>query len=520
MLHALVKGLDTNRLAFLALTLGAAAVMRVASPDFYWHLEAGEYIVRNLTLPQTDPFSYTNEGRPWVAHEWLFQTILYGIHHFFGTFGVALLTAGASFLSAYLVYSAAGHVLPGRVPRMALAVAILLGLLPTALPRPQLATFVFFALFLSFLFAAKYRAEPRRLLLAPPIMVLWVNMHGGYVLGLVLLFLFLVLEAWTLRHRLQEPAPRRHLTWLGGTAVAALLASAANPDFVSHWLYPFQVMGMEATKRYISEWQSPNFQMLWGKWYLLLAIAFFAAQAFRSRRPDATEFFVPAALLAAGFISMRHVPLAALTWLPFTAAALSGGPASRPLFPRLQASWERYRKKGRELGALEYRLNWLLLVVLVVLLAAYRTTLAPHRSRVAEIMPVAATDFLIREGIEGRMFNTYSFGGYLLHRLYPDQKVFIDGRADMYGDEFIRDYVTIGSARPGWARLMDEYRIDYVLCRPQAAIQQVLLERGDFALVYSDEIASVLLRRDARFQGVINRYTSDGDVAGLRADSG
>ena len=511
MTNRLVSGLDTGRLAFLALTLGAAAVMRVASPDFYWHLETGEYIVRHLALPDTDPFSYTHEGQPWVTHEWLFQVLLYIVHHTLGTLGVALLTAGATFLSVFLVYSAAGYVLPGRLPRLLLMLAILLGVLPTALPRPQLATFVLFAFVLLALFAEKYRGPDRRLWWVVPLMVVWVNMHGGYIIGLVLLFSFAAFEAWGLRHRLTEPAPRRYLSRLTGASIGALLASAANPDFVHHWLYPFQVMGMEASRSFISEWQSPNFQMLWGKWYLLLAIALFAAQAYRPNRPEATEFFLPAALLAAGFISIRHVPLAALTWLPFMARALAGGPATRPFFPRLQATWQRLAGKGPELGAAEYRLNWVVLALLIGLLAIYRNTaLDPHRERVAQVVPVGAVDFIEREGITGRMFNTYSFGGYLIHRLYPEQQVFIDGRADMYGDGFIRDYIRINGGRPNWDDLVDEYRIDYVLSRPAAPIRQLLLERGDFALVYSDDTASVLVKRDERFLELIERHAADG----------
>ncbi|HET6220743.1 MAG TPA: hypothetical protein VFE11_01205, partial [Dongiaceae bacterium] len=112
---------------------------------------------------------------------------------------------------------------------------------------------------------------------------------------------------------------------------------------------------------------------------------------------------------------------------------------------------------------------------------------------------VGAVQFILDNGITGRMFNSYGFGGYLIHRLYPQQRVFIDGRADMYGDAFVNEYINISEGQPRWAQLFDKYQIDYVVCTPNAPIRQLLLTRGDFRLVFQDEASSVLVKNEPRF---------------------
>jgi hypothetical protein len=110
-------------------------------------------------------------------------------------------------------------------------------------------------------------------------------------------------------------------------------------------------------------------------------------------------------------------------------------------------------------------------------------------------LPVKAVDYILEKGISGRLLNTYHYGGYLIYRLYPQQRVFIDIRADMYGDQFIRDYITIYFGQEGWERIFDRYHFDYVLCENNAVIRKFLLYRGDYRLAYHDSSHSVLLRK-------------------------
>jgi hypothetical protein len=104
------------------------------------------------------------------------------------------------------------------------------------------------------------------------------------------------------------------------------------------------------------------------------------------------------------------------------------------------------------------------------------------------------------------MFNHYNYGGFLVYQFYPDQKVFIDGRADMYGDDFIWEYMTINNGGENWKELFDKYRIDYAILDKQAPISQLLLLSGDFTLVHEDNGHILLLRNLPKYEQIIEQY--------------
>ena len=202
--------------------------------------------------------------------------------------------------------------------------------------------------------------------------------------------------------------------------------------------------------------------------------------------------------LFAGFVSIRHTPLAALSLIPFIAVALRDGPVQR--------FYSRLTGRGKQLGNAEYALNWLLLCVAGMTFYLMNPTLqANAQVRLNASMPVKAVEFVKSHGISGRMFNDYAQGGYLIYHLYPQQQVFIDGRADIYGDEFLQEFINIRQGAPGWDKAFDKYAIDYLIAQRDAPIRGLLLARGDFKLVYDDATSSVLVRKVARFEQLAER---------------
>jgi hypothetical protein len=150
--------------------------------------------------------------------------------------------------------------------------------------------------------------------------------------------------------------------------------------------------------------------------------------------------------------------------------------------------------------------GFLVLLTLLALILVYPQRQKAIDTSLNTIIPVKATDFIVREGITGRMFNTYHYGGYLIYRLYPNQRVFIDGRADMYGDAFIKDALAIYQGGSEWKRRFDRYGIDYVICESEAPLRQLLLQEGSFRLVFDDGMHSVLLRDIEKYRPLIRRY--------------
>ncbi|MGH8613613.1 MAG: hypothetical protein ACREYF_16755, partial [Gammaproteobacteria bacterium] len=286
---------------------------------------------------------------------------------------------------------------------------------------------------------------------------------------------------------------------LSAVGLLTVLATTVNPYFVEHWLYPFQVLNMDLAASVISEWQSPNFHQFIFKVYLVLALAFLVLTAYRRTKPDLTEIVLPVAFILMAFVSRRHIPLAALALIPFSAAALRD--TRLPLLYRESAG------RGKDLGAREYLINWAALgAVAVALVLRYPVKHAEAAAAMDERLPVKAVEFIQGAGIEGRMFNEFGFGGYLIQQLYPAQRVFIYGVPDVFGDEFLKRYLDIYNGAPAWEQAFDEYRIDYVLVRRKAPLRQILLARGDLKLVYDDEHNSVLVKDIPRFRDLISKY--------------
>lgn len=507
-----LKLLDLRRLGFAALFLSLLTFIPLTDPDYFWHQKTGQYLLEMGRLPSGDIFSYTFAGRPWVLHEWLFELLLASIYAQLGAFGVKLMVAFLATTTLVITYTMANRIL-GK-PYAALCLALLFFIFGATgiSPRPQMLTFFFFAAFLRVLIGFKYYRENRGLLALPALMMLWVNFHGGYAAGLALLALFAACE-WlkflAMEHRDSEQ--RRRLRWLSLTAIATLLSSLVNPYFVWLWLYPFQVMGMEASSTYITEWHSPNFHHLQNQGYLVLVFAFLIVTTYRQRKADITELTVPLFFTAMGFVASRHIPLAAIVLIPFSAAALAQHPLTQIIPERWLrgcSAWHaRLIRKDHDLGDKEYLFNWLLLGVLISgFLLYYPIYHAKDSEKANAQVPVKAVDFILQAGIRGRMFNTYHYGGYLIYRLYPTQKVFIDGRADIYGDAFMKEYIEISGGSENWEKLFGRHNIDYVLIQRNEPLRQLLLARGDFKLVYEDEVNSLLLRNREEYAKIIAKY--------------
>ena len=483
-------------------------------PDFYWHIKTGEYLLSAWPPPRSDVFAYTHAGNEWVLSEWIAQIVLYLVFKATSFKGTAVFVAGMCALAGWITYLACRrHV---ENPVHALAVALACGLFfVDAAPRPHLFTFVFFAATLFVLLEFKYFRRDGFLYLLPAIMLVWANAHGGYFLGLVLTLGFTGCEWLRNRLRADDAIDTGRLRKLSTWAAVALVATLANPQFIGYWWYPVEAILLSGDTRTINEWQSPSFHAPLNQAFLALVMVFFAAQAFTRRRPDLTEVAIPMVFIAGAFVSMRNMPLAAMAMAPFLAMSIGRGlrGATTPangghgalLDGGINGSASTAVSAPLSAGS-ERLLNWLLLFAASLAVAVLYPSQSQKQARtVATYLPVAAADFLIANDIRGRMFNAYQYGGYLIYRLYPSQKVFVYGRTDIYHDGFIRTLDTIYHGQPKWKDLFDSYDVDYVVCETSAPIRQLLLSGGTFRLAFDDGNHSVLLRAD-KFKEVVASY--------------
>lgn len=468
-------------LAVLA-TLFCFSFIRQTDPDWWWHLRTGQLIWETKAIPTADPFSFTMAGRPWVAHEWLFEVLTYLGLRAMGYAGLSLVMAiivTTTFSLHYLLLRAlgAGRVLAGLL----VAWSGLLSFMLISM-RPQLFSYLFLSVELWLLYL--YRAGWRRpIWLWPLLMIPWVNLHGAWIMGLGVLALFIMGEWLNARSRREA---HRLGPALGALALGTL-AVALNPQFTRIYLFPLSFIRPDsAMVQYIQEWQSPNFHDFLG-YVFGLSVLLLVFLGLRGPRFDYTLAFWTLAFTYLGFSAMRHLPLYALVVMPI-------------IVTRLPAAWrgkERPYQETRLTGAL----NWLLLGigVGVVALVMLGNPLAQLGSRPnLREYPVTAVEYLRANPSTGNLLNYDGWGGYLIEELYPTRRVFIDTRVDLYGRGFLEEYIAAATLKPTWRDVLERYRITQVLLPPDSVLVTALRADPAWRVAFEETAAgrqAVLLER-------------------------
>ena len=473
-------------LATYTLFMGWSAGL--VDPDYYWHLKAGELIWAEKALPQGDPFSWSFEGRDWVLHEWLFQVALYLWESAFGKAGTAIATAVLTALSVYIAFTVADWFLQRPLVSFALALVFAGGIAAAGAPRPHMVSILFFAVTLALVFRAKYWHRHWGLLAIPVMMLVWVNAHGGYALGIAIMLAFTGFEWLNLLGRRRFRQQIWLCLWLTVVTAATVAASLVNPDGIEHWKYPLYVAQLDLVGA-IEEWKSIMTSPARGLWYAGGAMVFFVILLGSDRSPDVTELLFPIIVFIAGLMQARHAPFATLTFLAFAGPALAREtvphPAPRGTAPRL--------------------LGWLLALAALAAVPAVFARSA-YFEVVEQILPSDTVAFIEEADLQGRMFNDYDIGGYLIDRLHPERKVFIDGRADLYGDAFYKASADTLYGNVPLETHFDGWQIEYVIVGPRAPLVHMLQMRGDYRLVHRGRTQVVLIREGGQNAAALAKY--------------
>ena len=463
----------------------AMALQPVRSPDVWHHVGAGRFVAENGGPARTDPFSCTAGGRPWLQYEWLAQFLIYRIHRVSGTSGLILFRALGVALSALFLLLAARSRSAGRA---AAAIAVVLAACAGSgrfFSRPEIFTLVLLA---AWIWATErvISGKLRFALLPPLLIVFWVNLHGAWVAGIA--WLGLTCAAETIPLLLRRPAlSKRTVAVLCISLGAALAATLANPYGFHIWEVPFKLSASPEVRNRIAEWQRPGLDH-WLDMRNIGAFVFAAAILVRPRALRLRDVFVVLFFGALSFTARRHLQLAMLATAPIFAHQLAAIGAAAP---------ERVRRLLRHGAFRAAGAAAVCLAAAVVALGGPRFTRAGWGMD-DTVYPVGAGVFLANHRIEGNLFNSYSFGNYLLYRLYPENPVFIDGRVDMYGGEIASLYERTWQAKD-WRATFEGFDIQAAVIeisrRSDIPILTTLHRASDWALVYWDNLSAVYLKR-------------------------
>ncbi len=475
--------LDTRRafLGVVAIGLFAMAVRDITDPDVWWHLRTGQLILQNHAVFHADPYSFTKFGQPWVNHEWLSDVLIFSLYRMGGW--AALVAAFAAMTSAAFMltlFRCAGR------PYLAAVFAVwgAVASAPAFGIRPQIFSLLLASVFL-FLLERSYQ-RPSVLWCLPPLMLLWVNLHAGFALGILLIVAFLLGDLLDAAFR-SEPWAAGRFKRLGLTLAVCLMVIPLNPNGAKMYWYPFQTLHSHAIQGYISEWASPNFHqgMYFPTVALILAIFFLAAISPRRLRPR--DLLLLSITIWMVLAAARHVPIFAIVATPILSNLVYG------------AWWKDKREVNQVALAHSSRTVRLIFngavvaMFLVLCILKVRHVVTNQGAIERQLFPASAAAYLLQNRLPGPIFNSYNWGGYLIWTLYPEYRVYIDGRTDLYDGPFFDQFASAYQvSNPSWPEALERWQIRTVLVPSDAPIASALRLRPDWRQVYQDSQAVLL----------------------------
>lgn len=471
--------------------------------DTGWHIRAGEYIIDTLTVPKQDIFSYINPALPWTVSEWLSEVIMAGIHHAFGLTGVAVFFAGLITLTYYLLFRLLRHDTKYILVSLSVTLLVISASTMHWLARPHVFSLLLILVWYRILDTYQ-RGGDHQLYLLPVLMLVWVNLHGAYIIGFVLLAVYIgmnfILDYLELGNRYYLGQGKSGP--LIKVGIVCLLTSLLNPNGADMLLYPFRLVDNTYLMDHVSEFLAPNFHDPSTLPFRVMVLSLLALVLATNRKPGIIASLLLILFLNLAFSSIRHVTLFAIIAAPIVARLAE---SLIDQHDNTITRWFKIKDEGIfEIDRLAKGYFWPLACSLgIVLFYALGGATIPFDPKTK---PVAAVEFLKQEHIQGKMFNDDEFGDYVIYAAWPEYRVFFDGRNDMYGVGRLEDYMRIINLQPDWRSLLNKHGIDWVLYMTNSPLCGYLSEQAEWRLIYSDKVASIFVRNNEAYRNLIDKH--------------
>ncbi len=485
--------------------------------DLFWHMASGRYFVENWTFPDHDPFSHTVSERPWILQQWAFQVLVYGADALGGPFALRAvsLVLVAALLGAFASFFVRRSSDVVNVCTLLVVLGVVSTLRLTQL-RPHLVSILLFVLFHEGLYVARRSVTRRRLLVFFALQVVWSNSHAISLFGPLFYVVSFVTERCANRVRQRCGAPSKPLCLPGYGIPLLFAATLITPNHF--WVYWFS-FGQRAHMLVVDEWWSlwsiyaasnpiglpPIAFALAGVAVLapLVALARLARQGGRAAVLGMpSRGFVLAAIGAvAGLYAVRF------TWLWF----IPLGFLLAPRGPRAPAA--ELQGTAPEAARFPGSKSLLLGVASFAVACVFWTQLPRpfELSRFSEStysrggLPTKLCDFFLEAGLEGKLYNAYTHGGYLLYRLYPHGRVFVDGRTVLYGADLLGEFSRSVASKKARAQTLDDHRVDVVV--GTLDVYGCMDGESDWVSVYRTTLGSVYVRSSSEGEALLARVS-------------
>lgn len=483
----------------VSLTYGQLGPRLLGDADVGWHIRNGENILATHAIPRVDSFSATMSGQTWYSWEWLFDLLVGAVHRHLGLNGVVFVSALIIAFTLALVFRTTwerGGVVPITI------VLFLLCLVSSSihfLARPHVISWLAGVIWFRVLDRFEADNQAVRLAILPLLMIVWVNLHGGFALGFALLGIFIAA-------RLMEMVCSRGAGGAHNTAgnqakillvvtVVCAVASLANPYGYKLHVHVYRYLTNRFFMQHIDEFRAANLHGLPAQFFILL-LAMAVAGIFLARfRLSWSEWLLIAFSAFSGLWAARNIPFASML-LTMVGAPLFSRGVSETQTPRRAAAFRKTNFGQFEL-TLRGHLWPAVLVVFTLMVCIHRGEILGHELMDAHFdrkrFPVEAVAELARSGNREPIFSMDSWGGYLIYRRCPEEKVFIDDRHDFYGESYVRQYLTVLHVEPGWDRVLQSWGVRLVVFPAKSKLGEALRLAG-WKVSYEDGTSMILVR--------------------------
>ncbi|MGC2163088.1 MAG: hypothetical protein WA634_14340 [Silvibacterium sp.] len=473
----------------LAALLAAPALVcmhakAVADPDIWLHMRTGQWILQHHAIPRADSFTQFGAGRPWADYSWLFDLLVFKCFQRLGLTGLLLFATGMILAITTAIYHLIRRLQSDFSLSVLLTLVASLCLARVFSPRSWLFSILFFVLQLDILMNARKTGRHRQLLWLPVIYALWANLHIQFFDGLVVLGI--AAGESILSHWWTSARTRLSAAWLGGTCIACILATLANPYGWNIYKIGFHAASQPAIFSLIGEYRSLPFRSPADFCMLFLALAAACALGW-SRRLPLFEITLLAFAAITSFRSERDMWIMIISASAILAQEIPG------------------RARGRRpLAVFTVPVTAAAIAIMLFLgIRAMHLNNAQLRTVLAESMPVNAVKAIREQGYQGPLYNTFSWGDYLIWDLR--MPVSIDGRTDFNGDPRLERFYATWNAQPDWASDPDLQSAGLVIGPVTAPLTQLLRIDPRFQLAYQDKVAVVFTARRLNEQPAIQK---------------
>lgn len=434
--------------------------------DTLWHIKNGLWILQHHAVPHTDYFSWTAYGKPWTAHEWLWDVLAGLSYTAAGKWGLWLLT-----LIGITLFGSALWMIIRRIATSKMAL-LLIGLVFTVVSpfwcaRPHVMSTGLLAMWIAVLILSHER--PKLLFWLLPVAIFWANIHSSVLLGPVLIVVALVAAFF-------DRASRQYIKMLASVFIGCLVAVCLSPQGINIYNYVLKIAASSTMLNNIVEWQSPNFHQPYMYPFLIVSAIIFCLFILRPRPVPVFHGFLLIITFCMALLQARNAPI-----YYFTAAILIAD-----LLP-----WEPKKEP-------KFLLPLMLVVILGLTALAWPFNISWTESpREGLPTPERAVMFLENNGYTDHIFNNYAWGGYLI---FNNIRPFVDGRADMYvlsGTHVFQDYLAIFSGnQENPSNILKKYNVKVILISPYGQLRWYLEQTPEWKMAYLDNGAVIFIRKD------------------------